>query len=51
MHRILNRKDQARLKDNGDFDLPYWPQWKADREQDIDEVFGWVRTSRLFTLS
>ncbi|RSH81231.1 uncharacterized protein EHS24_008668 [Apiotrichum porosum] len=36
-------KDKAHLKDNGAFDLPYWPQWKADREQDIHEVFGWAR--------
>lgn len=35
-------KDDAVLKDNGENKLPDYQQWNADRERDIEMVFGWV---------
>lgn len=41
----LPSKEHASVADNGEGDLPYYPQWKAARDADIDEVFAWVRPS------
>ncbi|RSH79392.1 uncharacterized protein EHS24_001438 [Apiotrichum porosum] len=40
---VLQLKDDAVLKDNGENKLPDYQQWNADRERDIEMVFGWAR--------